>query len=116
MQPETLEYGKYVIVFTTFPATEFSASDVFEWYRTRWQVELLCKRFKSLAELGHLPKHDEHSARAWQYGKLSGALLVEKLIGHARSISPWGYDLGPETASEHLARLPVHAELGQTVH
>ena len=28
------------------------------------------KRFKSLAELGHLPKHDEHSARAWLYGKL----------------------------------------------
>ena len=116
LQPETLEYGKYVIVFTTFPAPEFSAADVLEWYRTRWQVELVFKRFKSLAELGHLPKHDEHSARAWLYGKLFVALLVEKLIGHARSISPWGYDLGPETASERLARLPVHAEPGQTLH
>jgi hypothetical protein len=116
LQPETLEYAKYVIVFTTFPATEFSAADVLEWYRTRWQVELVFKRFKSLAELGHLPKHDEHSARAWLYGKLFVALLVEKLIGHARAISPWGYHLEPETASERLARLPVHAEPGQTVH
>jgi hypothetical protein len=116
LQPETLEYAKYVIVFTTFPASEFSATEVLEWYRTRWQVELVFKRFKSLAELGHLPKHDEHSARAWLYGKLFVALLVEKLIGHARSISPWGYHLGPETASERLARLPVHAEPSQTVH
>ena len=116
LQPETLEYAKYVIVFTTFPATKFSATDVLEWYRTRWQVELVFKRFKSLAELGHLPKYDEHSARAWLYGKLFVALLVEKLIGHARAISPWGYHLEPETATERLARLPVHAEPGQTVH
>ena len=99
LQPETLEYAKYVILFTTFPATRFSAADVLEWYRTRWQVELVFKRFKSLAQLGHLPKHDEQSARAWLYGKLFVALLVEKLIGHARAISPWGYHLGPETAS-----------------
>lgn len=98
LQPETLEYAKYVIVFTTFPAAEFSATEVLEWYRTRWQVELVFKRFKSLAELGHLPKHDEQSARAWLYGKLFVALLVEKLIGHARAISPWGYELGPAAA------------------
>ncbi len=116
LQPETLEYAKYVIVFTTFPAAEVSAADVLEWYRTRWQVELVFKRFKSLAELGHLPKHDEHSARAWLYGKLFVALLVEKLIGHARAISPWGYELGSATASQRLARLPVHAEPSQAGH
>ena len=37
LQPQTLEYAKCVIVFTTFPATRFSAADVLEWYRTRWQ-------------------------------------------------------------------------------
>ena len=116
LRPETLEYAKYVIVFTTFPATEFSDVEVLNWYRTRWQIELVFKRFKSLAELGHLPKHDEQSARAWLYGKLFVALLVEKLIGHARAISPWGYQLESETASERLARLPVYAEPSQTVH
>lgn len=116
LKPETLEYAKYVIVFSTFPATEFSDVEVLNWYRTRWQVELVFKRFKSLAELGHLPKHDEQSARAWLYGKLFVALLVEKLIGHARAISPWGYYLESETTSERLARLPVHAEPSQTVH
>ena len=94
LQPETLEYAKYVIGFTTFPATKFSATDVLEWYRTRRQVELPFKRSKSLAELGHLPKYDEHSPRAWLYGKLFVALLVEKLIGHARAIFPLGIPLG----------------------
>ena len=92
--PETLEYAKYMIVFTTFPATEFSPTEVLECYCTRWQVELVFKRFKSLADLGHLPKHDGHSARAWLYGKLFAALLVEKLIGHAPPFPPgdttWG--------------------------
>ena len=104
-------YGSRVV-----PEVEFSAADVLEWYRTQWQVELVFKRFKSLAVLGHLPKHDEHSARAWLYGKLFVALLVEKLIGHARAISPWGYELGSVTASQRLARLPVHAEPSQAGH
>ncbi len=46
------------------------------------------QRFKSLAELGHLPKRDDESAKAWLYGKLLVALLVEKLVGHATAVSP----------------------------
>ena len=75
------------------PEPAFAASQVLQWYRTRWQVELVFKRFKSLAQLGHLPKHDDESAKAWLYGKLLVALLVEKLIHHAVAVSPWGYDL-----------------------
>ncbi len=93
LKPETLEYAKYVMVFSTFPKTNFSDYDILEWYRIRWQVELVFKRFKSIAGLGHLPKHDDQSAKAWLYGKLLVALLVEKLISYATSISPWGYFL-----------------------
>jgi len=93
LQPQALEFAKYVIVFTTFPIAEFTVAEILEWYRTRWQVELVFKRFKSLAQLGHLPKHDDESAKAWLYGKLLVALLVEKLIAHARALSPWGYRL-----------------------
>ena len=91
LRPETLEFAKYVVVFTTFPATDFTPAAVLDWYRVRWQVELVFKRFKSITRLGHLPKHDEVSAQAWLYGKLFTALLVEKLVRHARAISPWGY-------------------------
>lgn len=93
LQPETLIYAEYVMVLTTFPAVDFSADTIMEWYRFRWQIELVFKRFKQIAELGHLPKHDEESAKAWVYGKLLVALLTEKIIQHASAVSPWGYEL-----------------------
>ncbi len=93
VNPVTLEYAKFVVVFSTFPEAEFSAREVLEWYRLRWQIELVFKRFKQIAALGHLPKHDDQSSRAWLYGKLVAALLTEKLVQHADSFSPWGYEL-----------------------
>jgi hypothetical protein len=92
-KPETLEYAKYVIVFTTQPTA--AAGQILEWYRLRWQIELVFKRLKTLAQLGHLPKHDERSSRAWLYGKLFVALLTQKLIRVGRDISPWGYEFHP---------------------
>jgi Transposase DDE domain len=95
-KPETLEYARYVMVFTTLGAEQFSSEEILEWYRVRWQIELLFKRMKSLAQIGHLPKHDAQSARAWLYGKLLVALLGQKLMRLGRDISPWGYRL-PES-------------------
>lgn len=66
----------------------------------RWQVELAFKRLKSLAQLGHLPKYDERSSRAWLYGKLFVALLTQKLVRSGRDISPWGYRLAAGSLSE----------------
>ena len=103
LKPETLEYAKYVIVFTTFPEESFNDIDILEWYRIRWQVELIFKRFKSIAELGHLPKHSDDSSKAWLYGKLFVALLTEKLINYASTVSPWGYILEKQPASKCLA-------------
>ena len=103
VQPATLELAKYVVLFSTVPERDWSASAVLEWYRTRWQVELVFKRFQSLAQLGCLPKYDQESAKAWLYGKLLAALLVEKLIHHASALSPWGYELGPAAPSQRLA-------------
>lgn len=101
MQPDTLEYAKYVIVFTTLQAE--SACEVLECYRLRWQIELAFKRMKTLAQLGHLPKHDDRSARAWLYGKLLVALLTQKLIRVGRDISPWGYLLPIASSDQSLA-------------
>lgn len=85
----TLELAKYVIVFTT--RSNCSTADVLRSYRMRWQIELVFKRLKSLAQLGHVPKHDDRSSRAWLYGKLLVTLLTQKLIRIGRDISPSGY-------------------------
>lgn len=103
LRPQTLVYAEYIIIFTTFPEAQFTDSDVMEWYRIRWQIELVFKRFKQIAELGHLPKHDDESAEAWLYGKLFIALVTEKLIDHAASISPWGYKIDAQPPQESVA-------------
>jgi hypothetical protein len=90
LQPETLFYAQYVMVLSTFAAPAFSASQVLEGYRYRWQIELVFKRLKQIVQLGHLPKRQDDSAQAWLYGKLFVALLTEKLLAHARAVSPWG--------------------------
>lgn len=103
LQPETLVYAQYVMVLATFPAPEFSLEQVLDHYRFRWQIELVFKRFKQIAQLGHLPKYDEESAKAWLYGKLFVTLLTEKLIHHARALSPWGYTLAQQAPSQPMA-------------
>lgn len=42
------------------------------------------------AQLGHVPKHDDRSSRAWLYGKMLVTLLAQKLIRIGRDISPSG--------------------------
>jgi Transposase DDE domain len=96
LQPETLIYAEYVMVLTTFPDQDFSAPMVLQWYRFRWQIELVFKRFKQIAQLGHLPKQDADSSQAWLYGKLFMALLTDKVLAQARALSPWGYSLAPQ--------------------
>jgi len=93
LRAQTLIYAEYVMVLTTFPQREFTAPVILQWYRFRWQIELVFKRFKQIAQLGHLPKEDPQSAKAWLYGKLFVALLTDKLIQQARAFSPWGYEL-----------------------
>ena len=105
IEPATLEFAKFVIVFTTFEQKLFSDFEIMEWYRSRWQVELIFKRLKSIAQLGHLPKHDDDSAKAWLYGKMFVAMVTQKLVDHASTVSPWGYELEEPPTSKCLARV-----------
>ena len=91
LKPETLAWAEYVTVVSTFPESSMAPAQVLESYRGRWQVELVFKRFKQIAGLGHLPKHDDESAKAWLYGKLFAALMAERIVEYAESLSPWGY-------------------------
>jgi DDE family transposase len=101
---ETREYARYILVFTTLPQSVATKRQVLECYRLRWQIELTFKRLKSIVQLGHVPKKDDQSSRAWLYGKLFVALLSQKLARVGCAISPWGYYLPEEAAdSQSLA-------------
>src|ERR1700683_1416147 len=89
--PEARELACYVMVLTTLGPQQASSRQVMECYRLRWQIELTFKRLKSIVQMGHVPKQDDASSRAWLYGKLFVALLTEKLARVGSAISPWGY-------------------------
>lgn len=91
-QEQSLQLTAYVLVLTSLPA-KFSAAQVLELYRCRWQVELAFKRLKSLLGAGHVPKSDDQSASAWMQAKIFTALLLERLLWETKIFSPWGYDL-----------------------
>ena len=98
---EALEFAGYFMVWTTLPEAVTTAQ-VLEFYRLRWQIELVFKRMKSILGLGHLPKTDPLSSQAWLEGKLFVGLLIERMIHTAESFSPWGYSLA--APPEPLAR------------
>lgn len=94
---ETLECAEYVAVLTTLPKAELPTTDVLDLYRVRWQIELVFKRLKSLLRLGHVPKKNDSSARAWIQAKLLIALLIERLSTEACFFSPWGFEIGTDS-------------------
>lgn len=104
LQPDTLFLAEYVIIYTTFPKKTFPAEKVMEWYRVRWQIELVFKRFKQITHMGHLPKYHDDSAQAWLYGKLFVALITEKIMRNSQAISPWGVSQDMQS----LARIPIY--------
>ena len=103
LRPETLEAANYLYVFTTLRGDQLAPTRVLEFYRGRWQIELIFKRLKSIVGLGHLHKHDAGTARAWIHGKLFVALLLEVLLRYAEGFFPWGYPLGSEAEAEPLS-------------
>jgi len=95
---ESLQFAEYFMLWTTL-SHAFPTASVLEFYRLRWQIELVFKRMKSILGLGHLPKKDPLSAKAWLEGKLFTGLLVERMVRTAESFSPWGYALAAPAQS-----------------
>ena len=93
LQPRTEEMSGYIMVLTSLGKAGCGSARVLNIYRYRWQVELVFKRLKSLLGMGHVPKQNARSARAWMQGKIITALLVERAMKEARFFSPWGYEL-----------------------
>ena len=79
---------EFIFVITSLP-TSVSAEKVLEYYRLRWQVELVFKRYKSLLGLGNIPTKTKESSEVWLNGKMFLALLIEKYLGEI-DFSPLG--------------------------
>jgi hypothetical protein len=102
----TLEVAGYTFVLTNLEAS-FTAEQVLELYRLRWQVEICFKSLKSIIELDRLPVRSFELAQTYLAAKLLVAVLIEQLVFKYDSFSPWGYPLAP--AATRLETDPASA-------
>jgi hypothetical protein len=102
VQPQSLALSEYTFVLTSLSPEQLAPTAVLELYRCRWQVELAFKRLKSLLEAGHVPKHDDGSAKSWMQAKILSALLIERVLCEGNFFFPSGY---PVHGGKPLAQL-----------
>lgn len=86
---------QFMFVITSLPIS-VSAKKVLEFYRLRWQVELVFKRYKSLLGLGNIPTKTKESSEVWLNGKMFLALLIEKYLGDIDFSPTWNIRTGSE--------------------
>ena len=91
VQSRSLALSEFTFVLSSLSPEQFAPTAVLDLYRCRWQVELAFKRLKSLLAAGHVPKHDDGSAKSWMQAKILSALLIERVLGEGNFFFPWGY-------------------------
>jgi hypothetical protein len=84
----TLLACDFVLLLSSLPSRWWSASNVLDLYRLRWQVELLFKRFKSLLNFDGLRSQDPELTQTYLLAKLVAALLIEALTARVSAQAP----------------------------
>jgi hypothetical protein len=77
VEADTVELNEYIVIATTL---DYSNEQVLELYRSRWQIEQVFYRLKSLFGYDNVPSKREDSVKAWFYGKLMLAALCERIL------------------------------------
>jgi hypothetical protein len=91
---ESLLVAEYVLMVTNLASEQWSASQVCELYRWRWQVELYFKRLKSILHLDELRARDCQLARTYILGKLLLAFVLDHFIdAFVAQVPAWSCDL-----------------------
>lgn len=86
--PETLEAAHWIMVLTSLDSDQFSADEVLELYRFRWQIEIYFKKIKQFMNFSDLKAKNEDLVSVCLYGRLIAAILVEHLRETVLSFPP----------------------------
>jgi hypothetical protein len=79
LDERTLLAAGFVMVVSNLPDLTWSASEILDLYRFRWQIELVFKRLKSLLNFDHLRAIDPQLAQVYLLSKLLVALLLTEV-------------------------------------
>ncbi len=77
-----------MLLLTSLPEDEYSAEQVADCYRLRWQIELAFKRLKSLLHLDALRAKEPELAKAWIFANLLAAFLIYDIIQPSLDFPP----------------------------
>lgn len=80
MLPMTITAAGFLMLLTSVPANEMTATDILDAYRLRWQVEIAFKRLKSGLGIHKLPAKDPQLARSWLMAHLIIALMIDEAV------------------------------------
>lgn len=86
VQEDTLLLAGWVIVLTSLPASTWSAEQVLQVYRARWQVELVIKRMKQVLRLAQLRGTTPQSNEATLLALLLCWALQQGQVEQARQV------------------------------
>jgi len=98
---EMLVLRGFVLVLSMLKPGEVEPKQVLAWYRRRWQVELVFKRWKSLLDVDELrARWGKELTHVWLHGKLLYTLMLDRELRKrwreelfaddtARTATPW---------------------------
>lgn len=98
---------QFMFVITSLPAS-VSAEKVLDFYRLRWQAELLFKRYKCLLGLGNIPTKTKESSKVWLNGKMFLALLIEKYLSDIDFSPSWNIQTESECVERNEINIPFN--------
>lgn len=78
LSAEALFLAGFGLLVTTLPAQAWSAEQLVELYRARWQIEVLFKRIKDVLSMHCLPAQTPESAQAMICALLLAWMLIEE--------------------------------------
>ena len=74
----------WTLFMTNAPASMISTSQVYDFYRTRWQIELIFKLWKSYSGFNHICACRKERVMTELYAKLIGIVIVYFLLAPVR--------------------------------
>lgn len=113
---DTLLWCGWVIILTTIPPETLGADVISEYYRLRWQIELLIKRYKSLLHADQLrAKRGGALALIYLSGKMLYACLLERRAGATSRARELTWRLWQMTAEQIRPLITGVAHWGKTL-
>ena len=92
VQAETLEAAGHVLLLTSLPEDEYSAEQVADCYRLRWQIELAFKRLKSLLHRMLCVQRNLNSRKRGYLLIYFAAFLIDDIIQPSLDFPPEALD------------------------